>query len=101
MKFVITSYSIHYTKLYDKLLRELNREVTILVVSHDLLAVSTYVKSVACVNRRVHYHDHPELTHAMMETMYPHTIGETCPVELVAHGVPHRVLRRHDDQGDQ
>jgi zinc transport system ATP-binding protein len=77
------------------LLEQLNQQMTIVMVSHDLLAVSTHVKSVACVNRRLHYHDQPELTHAMMEIMYPHTPGESCPVELVAHGVPHRVLRRH------
>ncbi len=79
------------------ILEDLNRHMTIVMVSHDMLALSTHVKSVACVNRHVHYHDHPELTHDMMETMYPHTQGEACPVELVAHGVPHRVLRSHDD----
>lgn len=77
------------------LLEQLNAELTIVLVSHDMLALSTHVKSVACVNRRLHYHDHPELTHDMMETMYPHTPGEACPVELVAHGVPHRVLKPH------
>jgi zinc transport system ATP-binding protein len=80
------------------LLEQLNADKTIVLVSHDLLALSTHVKSVACVNRRLHYHDRPELTHAMMEIMYPHTPGETCPVELVAHGVPHRVLRRHEKE---
>ena len=79
------------------LLDQLNRDTTIVMVSHDMLALSTHVKSVACVNQRLHYHDHPELTHDMMETMYPHTPGQVCPVELVAHGVPHRVLRTHED----
>jgi zinc transport system ATP-binding protein len=77
------------------LLEQLNADMTIVMVSHDLLALSTHVKSVACVNRQLHYHDHPELTHDMMEIMYPHTPGQACPVELVAHGVPHRVLRKH------
>ncbi|MBR9982344.1 MAG: ABC transporter, partial [Desulfatitalea sp.] len=77
------------------LLEQLNATLTIVLVSHDMLALSTHVKSVACVNRRLHYHDHPELTHDMMKTMYPHTPGEACPVELVAHGVPHRVLKPH------
>ena len=44
------------------LLKELNREIPILVVSHDLLVVSRYIKSVACVNRRLHYHDQAEIT---------------------------------------
>lgn len=82
---------------FFRLLRDLNEEITIVVVSHDLLAVSTYVKSVACVNRRLHYHDHAEITGEMLETMYPCTAQETCPVELVAHGLPHRVLKKHGD----
>ncbi len=80
-----------------RLLDELNETVTIIVVSHDLMAISTHVKSVACVNRRVHYHGHPEITGDMMEAMYPYPEGEVCPVELVAHGLPHRVVSRHDE----
>jgi len=77
------------------LLKELNREITILVVSHDLLAISRHVKSVACVNRRLHYHNQAEITGEMLETMYSCTVEEVCPVELVAHGLPHRVLKEH------
>jgi zinc transport system ATP-binding protein len=80
------------------LLEQLNADITIVMVSHDMMALSTHVKSVACVHRRLHYHDHPELTHEMMEMMYHHAPGEACPVELVAHGVPHRVLRRHGEE---
>jgi zinc transport system ATP-binding protein len=83
---------------FFKLLENLNREITIVVVSHDLLVISRYIKSVACVNRRLHYHDQAEITGDMLETMYPCTVEETCPVELIAHGhLPHRVLRHHED----
>ncbi len=82
---------------FFRMLKDLNREVTILVVSHDLLVVSTYVKSVACVNKRLHYHHEAEITGEMMETMYPCTVEDVCPVELVAHGLPHRVLKHHED----
>ena len=78
-----------------RLLKELNRDITILVVSHDLLVISTYVKSVACVNKRLHYHNQAEITGDMLESMYPCTVEEICPVELVAHGLPHRVLKNH------
>lgn len=81
---------------FFELLKELNKDVSILVVSHDLMAVSRYVKSVACVNRRLHYHNQAEITGEMLETMYPCTMEETCPVELVAHGLPHRVLKDHN-----
>jgi len=80
---------------FFEMLKALNKHVTIVVVSHDLLAVSRYVKSVACVNRGLHYHNQAEITGEMLETMYPCAAGEACPVELLAHGLPHRVLKDH------
>jgi zinc transport system ATP-binding protein len=80
---------------FFRLLKELNAEIAILVVSHDLLVVSRYVKSVACVNKELHYHNQAEITGDMLETMYPCTDADVCPVELVAHGLPHRVLKDH------
>jgi len=80
---------------FFKLLKELNSDITVLVVSHDLLVISRYVKSVACMNKRLHYHHHAEITGEMLETMYPCATEEVCPVELVAHGLPHRVLKKH------
>lgn len=80
-----------------RLLKELNSEVTILVVSHEWVVISTYVKSIACVNRDLHFHNQPEIDGDMMQTMFPHSLKEVCPVELVAHGVPHRVLEPHSD----
>lgn len=81
---------------FYRLLKDLNSEITIVVVSHDLLVISSYVKSVACMNKRLHYHDHAEITGEMLETMYC-SAEEVCPVELVAHGMPHRVLHHHED----
>jgi zinc transport system ATP-binding protein len=83
---------------FYKLLNELNERITIIVVSHDLMVVSGYIKSVVCVNRRLHYHGHAELTGEMIEMMYDCTVQETCPVELIAHGLPHRVLHTHGDE---
>jgi len=83
---------------FYRLLKELNQDITVLVVSHDLLVISRYVKSVACVNKMLHYHDQAEITGDMLETMYPCTVEEVCPVELVAHGLPHRVLMDHEKQ---
>ena len=80
---------------FYNLLKELNTDITILVVSHDLLVISRFVKSVACVNHDLHYHHQAEITGEMLETMYPCTGDEVCPVELVAHGLPHRVLKNH------
>ena len=81
---------------FYRLLGELNKDITVLVVSHDLLVISRHVKSVACVNKKLHYHEQAEITGDMLETMYPCTVEEVCPVELVAHGLPHRVLMDHE-----
>jgi zinc transport system ATP-binding protein len=81
-------------------LEELNKNITIIVVSHDLMVVSEYVRSVACVNQRLHHHDQAELTGEMIEMMYQCTAEEVCPVELIAHGVPHRVLHSHMEDSE-
>ena len=80
---------------FFRLLKEINIDISIVLVSHDLLVISRYIKSVACVNKRLHYHNEAEITGEMLETMYPCTEDEVCPVELVAHGLPHRVLKTH------
>jgi len=82
---------------FHRLLKTLNKDIPILVVSHDLVAISTYVKSVACVNKQLHHHHQAEITGEMLEEMYPCTDEEVCPVELIAHGLPHRVLKHHQD----
>ncbi len=82
------SIDTHGQTEFYSLLKELNKMTTILMVSHDLMILSSYIKSVACVNRLVHYHDEAEITEEMLATY-------ECPVELVAHGLPHRVLRKH------
>ena len=80
------------------LLKELNKTITIIVVSHDLMVISGSIKSVICVNQSLHYHGHAELTSEMIEMMYDCTVDETCPVELIAHGLPHRVLHKHEHE---
>jgi len=81
---------------FFELLKELNKDATILMVSHDLMFVSAHAKSVACVNRELHYHNEKEITTDMMEAMHPGITENECPIELLAHGVPHRVLKIHD-----
>lgn len=74
---------------YD-ILQELNQEMTIILVSHDISAVSAYVKTIACLNQQLFYQHAKELTEEMIEHAYH------CPVHIIAHGVPHRVLEPHD-----
>ncbi len=79
------------TDLFD-FLKELNQEVTILVVTHDIGVISHHVKSVACVNRTMIFHKGGKITQEMIDMAYQ------CPVDLVAHGLPHRVLPVHEER---
>jgi len=80
--------------LYDRL-RELNEKITIVLVSHDMTVISSYATAVACINGTVYYHGSKEITSEMLQMAYG-----SCPVELVAHGIPHRVLAKHDGDRD-
>lgn len=71
------------------LLADLNRTIPIVVVTHDVTSLASMVRRIACINRKLFYHGDPELSLEVMEEVYG------CPVELVTHGVPHRVLHHH------
>jgi len=73
-----------------KLLEKLNRDMPIIMVTHDTSAVASSVKNIACINGELHYHASGEVTEETLEKVYG------CPVEMLAHGVPHRVLEHHD-----
>jgi len=81
------------TQIYS-ILKDLNKTMTILLVSHDMGVISSHVKSLACLNNTLYYHGEPELTSAILEK----TFG--CPVEIIAHGIPHRVLQEHREERD-
>ncbi len=78
-----------------ELLEELSQRMAIVLVSHDIGAISHYVREVACLNRTLFSHPSRELTPEILEATYG------CPVELLAHGHPHRVLGPHGDSGDE
>ncbi len=70
-------------------LSQLNKTLTICLVSHDIGVISSYVKTVACLNQELFYHGEKELTEEILLKTYQ------CPVDLIAHGVPHRVFKPH------
>jgi zinc transport system ATP-binding protein len=75
---------------FYELLSRLSQNMAIILVSHDLTAVSKYVNKIACLNQKLYYHGTKELTNEDIEKAYG------CPVDMIAHGTPHRVLREHD-----
>ena len=73
---------------YEKL-RELNKSMGVLMVSHDIGMISSHVKSYACVNRSLHYHPSSEISNDQLKAY-------GCPIQLITHGdVPHTVLKIH------
>lgn len=75
-------------ELYD-LLKEFNKEMAIMMVSHDLGTITSHVKTIACVNRHLHYHPSNVITSEQLAAY-------DCPIQIIAHGpVPHTVLKQH------
>jgi len=80
-------------ELYEQL-RELNDEMAIVLVSHDVGTITFYVKSIACVNKELHYHPSNIITEKQLASY-------NCPVQIITHGeVPHTVLGKHDHDHD-
>jgi len=75
---------------FYKLLSRLNDKMTIILISHDVGAVSAHVDKIACLNRELFYHGSVEGSAKGLEEVYK------CPLELISHGIPHRVLGKHE-----
>lgn len=75
-------------EVLQEILEDLNRTIPVVVVTHDVTSMSSMVRRIACINRRLFYHGE-EIDQHVLEEVYG------CPVELVAHGVAHRVLHHH------
>ena len=74
---------------FYRYLEILNEDMAIVLVSHDIGMISPLVKSIACINRTLHYHPGNKISEQILGVY-------SCPVELVTHGtVPHRVLKTH------
>jgi zinc transport system ATP-binding protein len=75
-------------ELYEKL-RLLNKEMAIILVSHDMGTISSYVKTIACVNGDLHYHPSSNISQEQLD-------GYNCPIQVISHGeIPHTVLKHH------
>ncbi|MCP4149208.1 MAG: ABC transporter ATP-binding protein [bacterium] len=81
----------HFEENFYEILKELNKEMAIILVSHDLGMINSYVKTIACMDRHLHYHDSSEITAELLDSY-------NCPIDLITHGeLPHRVLKSHSD----
>jgi zinc transport system ATP-binding protein len=79
----------HFEDDLYQLLHDLNNQMAILLVSHDIGTISTVVKTIACVNGGLHYHPSNNISNEVLQSY-------NCPIEIITHGtVPHRVLKHH------
>lgn len=77
-------------ELYLKL-KELNEQMAILLISHDVGTISFFVKTIACVNRHVHHHPSNIISEEQLASY-------NCPLQIITHGnIPHTVLKQHDE----
>ena len=75
--------------LYQSL-KILNQRMAILMVSHDVGTITYFVKSIACVNRELHYHGSNIITQEQLAAY-------NCPIQIIAHGdIPHTILKEHN-----
>lgn len=56
------------------LLRQLNQEMTILLITHDIAVVHETVNRILCVNRTVAFHDSYAVTAPMLRHLYSHGV---------------------------
>lgn len=75
-------------ELYERL-GILNKSMAIILVSHDMGTISSYVKTIACVNNHLHYHPSNTITQDQLNNY-------NCPIQIISHGeIPHTVLKHH------
>lgn len=95
---ILDEPSTYVDKLFEtnfyKLLGDINKDIAIMLVSHDVGTIISMVKNIACVNQGLHYHSGTNISQEWLVNAY-----DSCPIEILGHGsLPHRVLMEHDHQ---
>ncbi len=87
----VSSVDTQWQQSFYELLHDLNKDIAIIVVTHDVGVISTYFDKIACVNRKLYYHG------SKKEGM--HKISELyeCPVQLITHEPSRHSPEEHSD----
>ncbi len=76
---------------FYELLCEINKDTSIILVSHDVGTLLPMVKNVACINETLYYHPGSDLSNEWLNKAYGY------PIEIFGRGgLPHRVLKKHE-----
>ncbi len=87
----VASVDATWQQSFYELLHKLNKEIAIVMVTHDLSVVSTYIDKIACVNKKLYYHGSKKDGMRKIADMYE------CPVHLISHEHKHTSSGDHDD----
>lgn len=74
---------------FYKLLLKIREKMTIIIVTHDIGFVYSYIDTIACLNQRLYYHGPKEGGLSEIKKTYG------IPVELILHDIPYRILGEH------
>lgn len=87
-----TSVDNYSKEIIYSLLKKLNKDITIILATHDMSVISSYVKSIGCLNRELHYHREDEFMVDEIEKMYG------CPVEIFSKTLSKRIKGRYKEK---
>jgi len=79
----VSSVDTQWQQAFYELLHDLNKEITIVLVTHDISVVSTYIDKIACLNKKLYYHGSKKEGMHKISEMYE------CPVQLITHTPTH------------
>lgn len=79
----VSSVDTQWQQAFYELLHDLNKKITIVLVTHDISVVSTYIDKIACLNKKLYYHGSKKEGMHKISEMYE------CPVQLITHTPAH------------
>jgi zinc transport system ATP-binding protein len=87
----VSSIDTQWQQSFYELLQRLNRDIAIILVTHDISVISTYIDKMACLNKKLYYHgSKKEGLHKLAEIY-------ECPVQLISHEPSRKTSEDHDD----
>ncbi len=88
-----SSVDPHNSESIYKLIDDLSQTKTVILVTHDLSVVSNYTNKIVFINGDAKIFDDKEIPKNFFSESYG------CPVDLIAHGAPHRVINMYGEGG--
>jgi len=88
----VSSIDTQWQQSFYELLQKLNRDIAIILVTHDISVISTYIDKMACLNKKLYYHGSKKDGLHKLAELYE------CPVQLISHEPSRKTsTEQHDD----